>query len=449
MPCLQSLSIWGVLSPESKWLAALKQLPKLQTLRLMGCSERCAPPQLCAAMTALTSLRSFSAPSCFNYPALAKVTTLHDLALCAPAGEAFESGEDEDEVAAFIARMERPGHGPDVLAELTRLTALTFGQRYGDGLDTPPPPPLWQAQLASALTALTELQRLELPYVWPGPVLDALAHMTSLTHLELTSAYYQPEVPRLVLPHICLLRADSFELRCLDSLVAPQLQALQGGTRESMSDGVCPFTVYLREGEDAEQQAAMLERCAAGVLRHCNSLSVGRQRGQLSGTTSVTVTAALKVLGKHWRPNPSLVDGTSPFTDVSGVAAAAAAAAAAADEEEDRGTAVAPKAGWNLALSWLPYNRAALACLPQGVNQLRAWCVEYCVGVMLSSQVTLLLPCGSESRATSCLPVLKHCSTITYTARLMISCSAGLIPGDSCMRSSGGCGSTCVSLLLT
>jgi hypothetical protein len=185
--------------------------------------------------------------------------------------------------------------------------------------------------------------------------------MTALAQLSLSLS--QPALHQgLYLPGVQLLRLSSVDLGFLGSLDAPKLQAIQGNVwhLESGTSGVSRVIVTLQANKDSlKQEAVLLEQCAKGVLRKCNRLMLrGTQKSTEKGTS-----AALQALGRWWRPDPSLVDGSSPHVQIPApaeVAKRAGAATTAAD-------------GWYLICSQLPSSREALAALPQGLTRLELW----------------------------------------------------------------------------
>jgi hypothetical protein len=136
-------------------------------------------------------------------------------------------------------------------ASLTGLTSLRFLEESDWD---PEPPQLWQAQFASALTALSSLQHMEMQRIWIGPVASALGQMTSLTKLELTRQ--QPRLsPRLRLPSVQVLCINAAELYSLLFLEAPNLQHLQGYSPGALS---APFSLLL-PFDQVPRQAALIE----------------------------------------------------------------------------------------------------------------------------------------------------------------------------------------------
>jgi hypothetical protein len=104
-----------------------------------------------------------------------------------------------------------------------------------------------------------------------------------------------------------------------------------------------------------------MARCTQGVLKCCNRLTLTTLRlfthRAPSATrleTSGAMRAALPALGRSWRPDASLVDGSSPHMQ---------------HRYKTYGTLVtgrepAPPAGWELGLWDITYSRAMLADLP-------------------------------------------------------------------------------------
>jgi hypothetical protein len=103
------------------------------------------------------------------------------------------------------------------------------------------------------------------------------------------------------------------------------------------------------------------------VLKCCNRLTLTTLRlFSLRGpsltrpVTSPALTSALQALGRSWRPDASLVDGSSPHMQ---------------HAYKTYGRVVTgwdppPPAGWHLRLSDLECSRALLAMLPQGLTHL-------------------------------------------------------------------------------
>jgi hypothetical protein len=185
--------------------------------------------------------------------------------------------------------------------------------------------------------------------------------MSWLKQLAITQ--HQPVVPGLSLPAVKVLQLSSVDLGFLDHLKAPQLQVLQG-IRES--SGV---TVLLgKAGLSANNQKLItaLEKCTGGVLSHCNHLEID------GPCCSGTVVDVLQVLGRCWRPDPSLMHDRALQACTDGKQLA-----------DVRDRAPAPAAGgWQLTLSGLPGPRTAMAVLPKGLAHLALKWVQ------------LLVPCN-------------------------------------------------------
>jgi hypothetical protein len=339
MPNLQELQLWGEVQSAVDWRTILPCFSRLHSLSLpFGAFS--APPAFYAALQYVPGLRSLTAMSCFNYPALAALTQLQDLTLPVPSMIYLKPNE----VAAHPSIQ---GPGIAVLGRLTGLTALQLSAPGEFG-----PPFKWQEQLSSALTALSKLQHLQLPRVLAGPVAAALGQMTSLTHLSLTASQ-QTLDKGLHLPGVQVLRLFRVDMGFLNTLHAPKLQALQGGS------GVGSVALNLGVGVGLGQQVALLEQCARGVLSRCNRLALECTCKTPLGDLAA---AALQALGRCWRPDPSLVNGSAPHvqipapsTKVSRTGAAAAAAAAG---------------GWYLKVPQLSCSREALVALPKGLTHL-------------------------------------------------------------------------------
>jgi hypothetical protein len=284
------------------------------------------------------------------YRTLAALTQLQELTLYIPFIEHRRLSVLERTLHPSVQ-----GGGPAQLSQLTRLTALLFPEGTDDA-----PPALWQSQLASALTALTSLQRLQLPRVWEGPVAGALGQMAGLTQLVVNTRQ-QALAGGLTLPRVQVLKVRRAELRFTAALRAPQLRLLQGYSDMPVRP---VFRLQLPGGDLSTKQQGgappltMLEQCAQGVLRCCNSLGIEGN----DGISDNTAEAALQVLGRAWRPDPSLVDGSSPHGE--------------AQNDADNRTGVRkarrPEGsdGWRLELRAWQLSRRALAALPQGLTHL-------------------------------------------------------------------------------
>jgi hypothetical protein len=349
IPNLRVLQVRSRALPDADWHSLLSHFSHLHTLDLSS-DDLDVPPAFYEALQSLPSLRTLRAMGHVNYPALAALTQLQDLTLPLQV-----SSHLQPEGAGTREEL-----GPAALGRLTGLTTLRLTSHYDLT-----PPALWQQHLSSALTALSKLQHLLLPRVWPGPIAAALGQMPSVTQLSITLS--QPSVnDGLHLPGVQLLRLAAVDLGFLATLSAPQLQSIQGNVwhLESGSSGVSRVIVTLgTEGPSAKQQAALLEQCAQGVLGRCNRLML---RGAKKCPESL-VMSALQVLGKWWRPEPGLVDGSSPHVHIP-------APAEVMIRPRAEGVAVAD--GWFLILSALPLSRKAMAALPQGVTRLELWWVR-------------------------------------------------------------------------
>jgi hypothetical protein len=181
--------------------------------------------------------------------------------------------------------------------------------------------------------------------------------MTALTQLSLTVR--QPALDKgLALPKVQLLRLLKVDLGFLSTLQAPKLQAIQGNV---LSDGSGVGKVQVNLGEvemGVQQQVALLEECARGVLRRCNRLVLGCT---CKNSTDGKLVAALQALGKSWQPDASLVDGSSPHVQFSAPSSMVSKTGAASK---------AAAGGWHLTVPELPCSREALAALPQGLTHL-------------------------------------------------------------------------------
>jgi hypothetical protein len=135
--------------------------------------------------------------------------------------------------------------------------------------------------------------------------------------------------------------------------------------------------------DSPEQQPALLKQCTQGVLRHCNRLTI---LGGIDEQASDRIQVALQILTQSWRPDPSLVDGSSPLL--------------AADGPEGNpvrlGTVMG--AGWHLALDFFVRTPPVLSPLPQGLTRLELRCVWPVQTSAASAPVVVLgalqLPCA-------------------------------------------------------
>jgi hypothetical protein len=289
------------------------------------------------ALQSIPTLCSLTATSSYSYAAIAALTHLQDLTLPIPyihhLGRAYAAAHPSIQ-----------GTGPAVLSQLAALTSLSFITDFSLS-----PPVKWQEQLFSALTSLNNLHHLELPQIWPGAVAKAVSGMSWLGQLAITQ--HQPVVPGLLLPVVKVLRLSSVDLGFLDHLKAPHLQMLQG-FRES--SGVTVLLGKAGLSGSHQKLVAVLERCAGGVLSHCNHLEID------GPCCSGTLMDVLKVLGRSWRPDPTLLHNKALeiCTD---------------DKQMADGSNRAPATaagGWQLTLSGLPVSRTALAALPKGLTHL-------------------------------------------------------------------------------
>jgi hypothetical protein len=208
MPELQELQLDGRLAEDGDWLAAVKRLSNLTTLKLIWLWDykpgEDVPSSVFIALEHAARLRSLAAMYSCNYPALSALTQLQDLTLSVPTTDS-------------VPTTPQPTQDLSALSRLTSLTSLTFQSTCSKA-----PAPQWQSQLASALTALTGLQRLQLPQVWEGPVAEALRQMPGLAQLELSQR--QRGATTLRLPYVKLLRLKVVDPSFLAAVDAPQLQ---------------------------------------------------------------------------------------------------------------------------------------------------------------------------------------------------------------------------------
>jgi hypothetical protein len=161
------------------------------------------------------------------------------------------------------------------------------------------------------------------------------------------------------MPKVTIHKNPYTDLGFLETLKAPQLRSLQGFCSEEL--GVHALQVTLPRYQEQEQQAvACLERCTRGVLRHCNRL---RLMGWCSSTEEGAL-AALQVLGRGWRPDLSLVDGSHPLVKAEAGSSTSGSRSARMSETAD---------GWHLELKDVHLSESALAALPQGLTHLELW----------------------------------------------------------------------------
>jgi hypothetical protein len=102
-----------------------------------------------------------------------------------------------------------------------------------------------------------------------------------------------------------------------------------------------------------------VERCARGVLRYCNRLHL---TSDLLNPEPGTVDVTLQVLGRWWRPDPSLVDGSSPLIQAS-----------AGEDDAVVRDPVTAAGGWHLRLKGMPLSNAVKAAVPQGLTHVELW----------------------------------------------------------------------------
>jgi hypothetical protein len=95
--------------------------------------------------------------------------------------------------------------------------------------------------------------------------------MSTLTELNIEER--QPSSSALVLPGVKVLRVSCVDLEFLGGLEAPQLEVLQGILDYAPRSGQ-PYITTMKLRVPHQLQPAELERCAQGVLRHCNYLEI-------------------------------------------------------------------------------------------------------------------------------------------------------------------------------
>jgi hypothetical protein len=98
----------------------------------------------------------------------------------------------------------------------------------------------------------------------------------------------------------------------------------------------------------------VMERCARGVLRCCSHLTFKMLWRDPMGQQ--VLEAALSALGRWWRPDPSLVDGSSPSVGAQGDA---------------EGNSHLSKEGRSLTLYGDACIGRALEALPEGLTCLK------------------------------------------------------------------------------
>jgi hypothetical protein len=360
MPLLQELTCCPVQTavpgppPSCHWPAVFKHMPHLHTLTLSGNP----PDALLTALQGVPSLRCLTVPG-DSYTLLAQLTQLQVLTLAKPL-------RPEHILDVVLERDLQPDASkPRVLSSLTGLTSLEI-------IDTSEPSHAWQAQLATALAAMHQLRRLALPRVWPGPVAQALSHMQQLTELDITdSSYPLNPLAALLLPGVEMLRARWVDLSFLDSLVAPRLQVLQGGLGSTKDGQPLLYTMVLdiQQLYPPFQQAAALERCMQGVMRHCNQLELcfpgqacAAGAHSKSGNLRAVVTSVVQILSRCWRPDPNLIDGRSPLNPLRLAGGRNAPVASVSG-------------GWGLTLCHAVVNSSVAAALPQSLTYINLRCV--------------------------------------------------------------------------
>jgi hypothetical protein len=350
--------------------------------------------------------------------------------------EGEEEGEQEDEeeggsegdappvqmpeaIPALELHIQPDAVGTDVVAQLTGLTSLQVAEDREPSHE-------WQSQLATALSAMHHLRRLALPQVWPGPVADALSQMRQLTELEIWGYQDQSPAAALVLPSVQIVRVRpaAIDVSFLDSLVAPQLKVLQRGLGTSLYGEPFIETLVLNvyESQTPAQQTEALERCMRGVMRCCNNLELCFQQQVFAADTQEEVdscrdalaTSVMQVMGRCWRPDPNLVDGSSPLNPLRLAGGHNIHVASLS-------------AGWGLILSDIVVTRSLVAALSPGLTRIDLRCVEVGVGMGVGvAQPTAWGGSCIQPSGGSCDFLVESCAA---GLQLGVSSLVGLCPG--------------------
>jgi hypothetical protein len=333
-----------------------------------------------------------------SYPLLAQLTQLQVLTLVKPI-------RHQHILDVLLERGLLPdASSPGVLSALTGLISL---EMWDDDGDVKEPSQAWQAQLATALAAMHQLRRLVLPQVWQGPVAQALSQMQQLTELDTYDTRKSPGAG-LVLPGVQILRVRKVDLSFLDSLVAPQLQVLQGGVGAT-SDGqphLCTMVLHIKGLHPPVQQAAALERCMQGVMRHCNHLELCFPKHHSAASTpsdesprrrAAVLTTGFQILSRCWRPDPNLVDGSSPLNPLRLAGGSNARVASVSG-------------GWGLTLSEADVTSSVAAALPPGLTYLNL----RCVGGWHSSLHGKPMQAGIRRRCATCFSAVSMQQTVDH-----------------------------------
>jgi hypothetical protein len=216
MPCLPTLRIHRATFEDSEDLyAALRQLTGLRELDLTGARYNAACVH--AALQSLAGLQSFAYTSHHqdSCGTIAQLTQLRELSFYIPYHDTLAANS-----FSMHSRIQDQSYA--ALQHLTGLTTLAI--KTLDGND---PRPEVQSQLAVALAALTQLQRLELPRVWPGgSTASSFNHLLHLT--QLTLSVHQPVGPAIHLPSVQLLSLMGADAGFAADLQAPCLRVLRG-----------------------------------------------------------------------------------------------------------------------------------------------------------------------------------------------------------------------------
>jgi hypothetical protein len=255
--------------------------------------------------------------------------------------------------------------GVSAIAQLVGLTQLRLHSSRVEPLFSAEE----QAELGSALAALSNLQSLSIRHAPPGPVTQAISQLTRLTELALDEGHSPGP---LVLPSCVMLTLDhvnNTSVQHLATIEAPQLQHLDVELKVQPSD------------LDA------LGRLCRGVLRACGSLLLG-----LHAAPEEDTVALMAVLNKDWQPS---AEALQPIRS---------SLAGSSSNKDCR--------QWRLTLCLTHVSRQCLELLPKGLgalhlrwvlSQTRPCCPPALVSALyLQKIITLLMCCPSYMLA--CCP---------------------------------------------
>jgi hypothetical protein len=172
--------------------------------------------------------------------------------------------------------------GVSTIAQLTGLTQLELHSDTQGFLGQQLFSDEEQAELGSALAALSNLQNLLISHAPPGPVTQALSQLSSLTKLTLSQQDLVHDPGPLVLPSCVRLTINnSNSIRHLSSIQAPKLQHLAG-----VSLALTP--------NDLDS----LRWLCRGMLRACTYLNLA-----LYAWSKEDTVALMAVVSQDWRPS--------------------------------------------------------------------------------------------------------------------------------------------------